>query len=115
MITFVQEQMGGRSALPHHGTKFLLGNAILCLSAFGSTPLVAFPRWKFSCNAGGISTPVGTSCGRVATAVPYFQRQRKLLVAALVILVGANDALHQVMPHHVALIEVAEANAFHVP
>ena len=49
---------------------------------------------------------------REAVAVLQFQRQ--LLVTALEVVVGANDALHQVMAHHVAFVEVAEANALDI-
>ena len=42
------------------------------------------------------------------------QRQRHLLLARLVLFVSVDDALHQMVPHHIALIEVHKRNPIHV-
>jgi hypothetical protein len=39
--------------------------------------------------------------------------QRELLLLGFAGVVGADDALYQRVPNHVAVFEVAEANAFH--
>src|SRR5207244_12856635 len=52
-----------------------------------------------------IGLPVGVSLG--------IEQQHLLLChSSFVLIVGANDALHQVMPHYVALVEVYEGQTF---
>src|SRR5664280_303573 len=113
MITSVSSTNGrARAALPYHGSKNLLGNAILW-------------RWRrFSrrylrqrclpLDAGRRRLSIAAArCGE-AIAVLDFQRQRQLFVAAFVIVVRPDDSLYQVMACHVSLIEVAEPDPFHV-
>src|SRR5664280_2817677 len=99
-----------RAALPYHGSKNLLSDAILW--------------WRFSrrhlrqrcfpLDAGGRRPPIAAARGREAVAVLDLQRQRQLFIAPFIVVVRPDDSLHQVMAHHVSLIEVAEPDPFHV-
>src|SRR5271157_10064 len=66
LLTSVQEQMGGRSALPEYGSKLLLGNAI-------PRPRIHdrrdFRQWNFTVNAGSVVAPIAgpRCCETVAT------------------------------------------------
>src|SRR5271165_1307925 len=108
---FSSRRNGRAYALPHHDIKFLFGNAILHRRR-------RFRRRHFrqrglTADARGIRLSIAPR-KRITVAVLHFQGQRQLLVAALVIVIGADDALHQVVPHDVAFIEVAKANPVNV-
>ncbi len=44
--------------------------------------------------------------------ITQLQRQQRLLFAAIAV-IRAHNALYQLMPHHVLVLKVAEADAFH--
>src|SRR3974390_3195249 len=108
-FTSLQGRMGGHTALPHYGSKFLVGNAAFAVPS-GSRRHFSQGRFTIQCGRGmAIGHP------RLGIIVAPPEIERELLVAALVILVGADDALHQMVPHHVALVEVTQADALDVP
>src|SRR5271157_1626392 len=108
-FTSLQGQMGGHTALPHYGSKFLVGNAAFPVQSGNRRH---FCQRRFAVY-GGRNIAVGHPRLGVVVASPEIERE--LLVAPLVILVGTHDALHQMVPHYVAFVEVTEADAFDIP
>src|SRR6516164_10028713 len=102
---------GRAKALPYYGSKVLLGNAI---RRWRNVLRRHLHQGSFAFDAGGEGAPVSRARDGIAVAVLDLQRERQLFIAPFSIVVGADDALHQVMPHYIAFVEIAETNTLDV-
>src|SRR6516162_2568438 len=106
-LTSLNERMGGLIALPEYGSKDLFGNAIPRVE---SADRRNFSERRFA--VGHNRVAIGRTCQQ--EAVPGLQIERQLLIAPLIVFIGPDDPLHQVVTHHIAFVEAAEANALDI-
>src|SRR5204863_8419086 len=77
--------------------------------------LVLIVHFRRRRKVAGSERNVGRRSCAVAVAVAAELQRHLRLVFRLAVVVGANDALHQVMTDNVAFVEVAELESFDIP